>query len=93
MVFKNPFALAGFLLGTTCFLLALVVLIYRKEKLHRIWAIFNLSVAIWGYSSFAIGNTADPLFALIAWKIAHIGVIFIAVCFFQTTSIFCGVEE
>lgn len=93
MIIRNPFALAGLSLGTTCLLLALFVLFSGRTKLHRIWVLFNLSVAIWGFGALLIGNATNLPDALLAWRIAHIGGIFIPVCFFHTASVFCAREK
>lgn len=93
MIFKNLFAFAGFSLGMTCLLLSFFIFFYGKTKLHRIWGFFNLSVAIWGYGAFLIGNAVTYGQALYYWRIAHIGGIFIPVFFFHTISIFCNKEK
>src|SRR4030067_3835506 len=88
----NPFTASGLLLGVTCLLLALIVSIRGKTKLHRVWAIFNLVVAIWGFGAFLVGKASTFLSAIFAWKLAHVGIIFIPVCFFHTICIFSNIE-
>ncbi|MBI5665775.1 MAG: hypothetical protein HZC49_11935 [Nitrospirae bacterium] len=88
----NIFAFAGAVLGTTCLSLALLVAMNRKTTLHRIWALFNLSVAIWGIGAFFIGISTTPSSAIVSWKLAHVGGIFIPVCFFHTICVFCEID-
>jgi signal transduction histidine kinase len=89
----NLFALAGLILGTTCLMLTLLVVVYGKTSLHRVWALFNLAVAIWGFGAFFIGISDFPSTAIISWKVAHIGGIFIPVCFFHTICVFCEIHK
>ncbi|RJQ55105.1 MAG: hypothetical protein C4526_04155 [Nitrospiraceae bacterium] len=88
----NLFALSGLLLAITCILLALIVSFYKKTKLHYMWILFNIVIAVWGLGAFLIGKASTPSSALLSWKIAHVGVIFIPVCFFHSICIFCNIE-
>jgi len=88
----NIFSFSGLLLGITCLTLAVMVLMYGKTKLHRTWALFNIAVATWGFGSYFIGNATSPESALLRWRVAHIGVIFIAVFFYHTICIFSNLE-
>jgi len=87
------FSLSGLILGITCLLLAFILLVYRKTKLHLIWLFFNLAVAIWGFGCFLIGRQATVSSAIAAWRFAEIGVIFISVFFFHTVVVLCDVEK
>ncbi len=88
----NLFAFSGLLLGVTCTILALIVGLYKKTKLQYVWIIFNIVIAIWGFGAFLIGKATTSSSALLSWKIAHVGVIFIPVCFFHTICIFSDIE-
>ncbi len=77
----NLFAIAGLILGITCLLLAIFVFFLRKTKLHNIWVFFNLAVAIWGIGCFIVGIASTEPRALLGWKFAHVGGIFVAVFF------------
>jgi signal transduction histidine kinase len=92
LVFMNAFTTAGLLLGITCLSLMLIVLIQGKTKLHRTWALFNLAVSLWGFGAFLIGLSSTSSLAIINWRLAHIGGIFIPVSFFHTICIFSNVE-
>ena len=85
----NVFTLSGILLCVVSTFLTIVVWKHRKTKIHSIWAFFNLSVAVWGGGSVFIGQAPSPALALLAWRIAHIGIIFTSATFFHTATIFC----
>jgi len=88
----NLFALSGLILGATCLSLAFIVGIYGKKRLHRVWIYFNLSIAAWGFGAFIVGQATYPASAIFAWKLAHIGIIFIPICFFHTICVFAEIE-
>jgi len=88
----NVFSFSGLILGITCTLLSLIVGIRKKTNLQRIWVFFNIVIAIWGFGAFLIGTATTPASALLSWRIAHIGVILIPVCFFHTICIFSEIE-
>ncbi|MEW6408777.1 MAG: ATP-binding protein, partial [Nitrospirota bacterium] len=73
-------------------LLALVIFIYGKTRLHRIWALFNLAVSLWGFGALLVGKATIPSSAIISWRLAHIGVILIPVFFYHTICIFSDIE-
>ncbi|GEM_PF-1497400 len=92
----NPnflYSLLGLILGLTCSGVAVILAIYRKRKIHIVWLFFNVAVAIWGFGAFLIGRATTPLEGIIAWRLSHIGVIFIAVLFFHTAVVFCDREK
>lgn len=93
MIVMNLFAFSGMLLGTTCLALVLIIAFYGKTRLHRVWLLFNVAVAIWGFGSFFIGIASNPSSALTSWKFATIGAIFLSVFFYHMSCIFCNVEE
>ncbi|MBL7198322.1 MAG: GAF domain-containing protein, partial [Candidatus Omnitrophica bacterium] len=93
MLGLNAFTFAGLLLGSTSFGLAFICIKFGKSKLHKIWALFNISVGLWGFGAFLIGKSSNMESALINWKLAHIGGIFIPVCFYHTISSFCNLHR
>jgi signal transduction histidine kinase len=93
LVFMNPFAVAGLLLGITSLLLALIVFVQGRTKLHLIWVFFNLAVAIWGFGCFIVGNASNESVALLGWRFAHVGGIFVAVFFYHMVYIFSGLKR
>lgn len=86
----NAFATSGLLLGLTCLGLTIVFSVFGKQKLHKIYSLFCLSVAVWGFGSFFIGITSNPKVAAIVLKVAYSGVIFIPVFHIHTTLVLCG---
>ena len=89
----NTFSIAGLLLCFTCFALAWVNFYFGKKHIHKIWSLFNIAVGLWGFGAFFIGISTTPEKALISWKIAHIGGIFIPVFFYHTTCVFAGLKR
>lgn len=89
----NTFSISGLAVFLTCFSLAVFILIYGKTKLQRIWALFNIAVGIWGFGCFLIGKAPTESTALISWKIAQIGAIFISVLFFHVVCVFCEIPR
>ncbi|MEI8349635.1 MAG: ATP-binding protein [Candidatus Omnitrophota bacterium] len=89
----NLFSIAGIVLASTCLFLVLVLLVYGKTRLHRIWACFNAVVGLWGVGAFLIGQTQNPKMALILWKFAHLGIIFIPVFVFHLSYVLCNIRK
>ena len=89
----NMFALSGLLLGITCLMLSVVLGVYGKTKLHHIWVLFNLAVAIWGFGCFVVGRATNESIALIGWRFAHIGGLFVNVFFYHMVSNFCDLKR
>ncbi len=89
----NVFSIVGLFLGATSLILALIILSNSFQRLHRIWALFNIAVAIWGAGIFWIGATKDYSNALFGWKIFILGIIFIAVFFYHVVYEFCGLKS
>lgn len=77
----NIFALSGLLIGISSISMAALMLMIGKERLHHIWALFCVSVAVWGFGGYMIAITKDIAQADMWWRITHIGVIFIPVLF------------
>ncbi len=89
----NFFSIAGLLLASTCLVVAIIVLIYGKTKLHRIWLLCNVAICIWGIGSFFVGRATTVSEALISWRFAHLGGVFIAVFFYHMTCLFCEINR
>ena len=89
----NLFSISGIILSLTCFGLIVFLLVFGKTKLHKIWALFNLSVGIWGVGAFFIGKASTPNEALLWLRISHIGVIFIPIFFIHVIYLFCKVSR
>ena len=80
----NLFALSGLMAGIAGTVMAgLVYFASRAARISRLWAMFCLAVSAWGFGGLLIGLTANAKEALIWWRIAHVGVILIPVCFYH----------
>ncbi len=84
MLRLNLFTIGGLSLTLCCIALILINIFLGRKKIHFIWSLFNLSVAIWGFGAFMVGNTLQPKQAWFWWKINHIGVIWIPVFVLHT---------
>ena len=89
----NLFAIAGLSCGISCTILALIALIFGNAKIHRILALFNTSVAIWGYGCFIVGIVTTEPMALLGWRFGQAGGIFIATFFYHMVCMFCGLQR
>src|SRR4030066_1021688 len=87
------FALSGLTCGIFTAILALIALLLGKTKIHRILALFNISVAIWGFGCFIAGIATRESSAIYGWRFAQTGGIFIAVFFYHMISICCGLQR
>ncbi|MDP3899826.1 MAG: ATP-binding protein [bacterium] len=77
----NLFALSGLLAGITSSVMAVLMFVKGKNRLHYIWGIFCISVAFWGFGGYKIATTHDIAEADFWWRFTHIGIIFIPVLF------------
>ena len=84
----NLLALSSLLTISTCLILFFIVLYFGKEKIHRLWAVFNIVVATWGTGTFLAGMAKSPESSLLAWRIAIIGGIFLGVFFFHMVCVY-----
>ncbi|MHB8482088.1 MAG: ATP-binding protein, partial [Nitrospiria bacterium] len=80
----NLFALSGLLMGVTGSSLGLFVYCKNRQYIvNRVWAYFSVAVSIWGFGICLIATTKDSSRALIWWRLAHVGVIFLPVLYFH----------
>jgi signal transduction histidine kinase len=91
----TPFAWSGLLAGV--FSLALGFLVFFKsqnKKLGRIWFLFALSVAGWGFGSMWIGGSKTIEEGLLACRLSYVlGVFWIAPLFYHFICIFLGLKR
>ena len=87
----NPFALSGLLTGISS--LAFGYFVYWKgnhRPLNRLWFIFTVSVAVWGFGGMWIALAPTPNQALWAWRLAlACGVLWIPILFYHFVHAFC----
>ena len=69
----SAFAIGNLLFGLTCFCLAAVVFVFGKEKIHKLWGLFNIGVGLWGLGRFFAVITNNYELSLVWWRIAHLG--------------------
>jgi signal transduction histidine kinase len=87
------FALAGLSLGVSCLFLAFIVLAYSKQKVHRLWALFNTVVALWGLGTCLAGLSDNSLQAIQSWRITYLPCTFIAIVFYHLICTFCNINR
>lgn len=88
----NLFALSGLLTGLSS--LAFGYFVYWKgahRPLNRLWFIFTVSVAVWGFGGMWIALAPTPNQALWAWRLAFAcGVVWIPIFFHHFVRTFCN---
>lgn len=77
----NLFALSGLLIAVSSGTMACVMLAFSRSRLHILWALFCISVCIWGAGAYFIGKATDPETARLWWQITHVGIAFIPALF------------
>ena len=89
----NLFSLSGLFIAVLSFSLIVILLIYGRTKLHRIWTLFNFSVCIWGIGTFIAGYKRGPEAALLGWQVGLCGGVFASTLFYHTVYIFCEIRK
>ncbi len=85
----TPFGIIGIVIGITNLVIGTLVYIYdRKNLVKQWWALFAVSVSIWGFGTYIISIAQDPASALFWWRLTHIGVIVIPTSFLIFTYYF-----
>lgn len=90
---KNVFSLLGIVVALNCLVLAFIIMRSASSRLHKVWLVNNVSIAIWGFGCFLAGLSFDRSQALISWKIAHVGGLMISVFFYHLVYILCGLKK
>lgn len=90
----NLFALSGLLTGISS--LAFGYFVYWKgahRPLYRLWFIFTVSVAVWGFGGMWIALAPTPNQALLAWRLSFAcGVVWIPIVFHHFVHSFCDLR-
>ena len=89
----NLFALASLSLGVACLFLSYLILVYAQQKMHKMWALLNFCLGIWGMGTFFAGVTSDEGNALIAWRVAYFGVLGVSMFFYHMIYLLCGLNK
>lgn len=76
----NTFFFSSLILTITSIFLIIVILKNSTEKIHHIWALFNVAILVWGAAALWVSTIHENYqLATVAWKIAcGIGVTFTA---------------
>lgn len=77
----NLFALSGLLAFINSLIFGIFSWVKGKKFLNKIWAIFNLSVAIWGLGAYQFSSTLDQEAVFFWLRVGHVGVTLIPVFF------------
>jgi signal transduction histidine kinase len=85
----NPFSFIILVTALVCYVITGLTLFFGKVKSHRLWAIFNLTIAVWASFVVFATTTDDPARSFFLWKFSHSIGIFIAVLFFHFASTYC----
>jgi len=93
MILINPFSVASLLLFVVCFILILIIFIYRRNFLHRIWLLLNLSICLWGFGAFLISQSISNDIALLRWRVTEVSVSFIVAFSVHVAHIICDVKD
>lgn len=75
----NVFAITGLFVGIPSVIVGIFTFLKSYKRVHYIWGLFSLSVALWGFGIYQIAVTTDIASSIFWWRIAEIGVIFIPV--------------
>ena len=89
----NLFSVASLSEATLSTLLAFIVFAFSTKKVHRIWGIFNVIIAIWGLTNFMAGMSETPESALIFWRLTCLVCTFISVVFYHVIIEFCQIKK
>jgi len=92
-MYSKVFSISGLLLFASCLILNIIILRSRRTKLLGLWALFNFSVGFWGFFAFLIGQATSLNCVNILWRLAHVGIVFIAVFVFHTMLLFCNIQK
>lgn len=89
----NFFALSGALIAVSSSIMGVVMFMFGRTFLHRLWGIFCISVFVWGLGAFLIGITDDPTVADFWWRVTHVGIAFIPTLFLHFVYSFLELKE
>jgi len=89
----NIFSFEGLLLFIVSSCLAFIIFKNTKTKVHRIWGMFNIAVAIWALAAFFIGRCTTKADAIFWWRISHLGITFIPIFLFHVIYLLCNLRN
>lgn len=77
------FTIESIFIAVLCLTLAVIIFRYSQNSTHQIWALFNLVLTEWSICMFWVGIAQNEQQALLAWKLAFMGVPFIGVVYYH----------
>jgi len=86
----NLFTFSTLLLSVTSLLLSIILFVFGKSKLHKMWGFYNLAVSFWGVCGYFAGSAVIAKESLLWWRIAHFGVATIPIFLYHGTLLFCN---
>ena len=89
----NLFALASFSLGIASSLLALIIFIGAKRRLHVIWGFMNIAIAVFGFGTYMVGVSRTYNAAFFSWQVSFCGIAYIGVLFYHIVHEFCNIKS
>lgn len=63
--------------------LSLMMFTLGKTRMHYLWGIFNMTVALWAGAFYVVTIATTPENAILWWKISYIGIILIPFTFYH----------
>jgi signal transduction histidine kinase len=91
---QNFFSISGLFTGITCSAMAVLVFLKGyKEFINRLWGIFCIAVAIWGFTGYWIALEQNEQQALILWKVSYLGVTLIPPLYYHFVTSFIGLQK
>ena len=89
----NIAAIASLSLSVTCLALSGFIFKNAKSRLHSLWALFNLSIGIWGAGIFLACISTNPDYVFLARRFAHAGGFFSSAFFFHVVTEYCDLKK
>ncbi len=81
------YSISGLVNGISCLALGIFVLLNnRKRILNQIYFLYALFIAAWSSGYYFWPNAENRAMALVAFRVLHIGAVFIPVCWYQFVS-------
>ncbi len=71
-----------------CMSMSLTFFLSSRTSVQKVWAAFCVSVGIWGFGAFMIGQVPDAGNALLWWRLAYLGVVAIPVLYVHFILVF-----
>jgi len=89
----NIFAITSLSVSICCLVLGIFIFVIAKTKIHRIWAIFNLSCFTWAIGTFFVAISDSPRNAEFWWRCAYGLGAFVPYMFYRFNHAFCELEK